>query len=105
MDHESTVEPVNHERASRRSVMAAELRQALAENKLFVQYQPIVGLRREDASFGVMDRSAGVEALVRWNHRIRGAVSPLEFISVAEEYGLIGTLGDFVLNTACRQFM
>jgi EAL domain-containing protein (putative c-di-GMP-specific phosphodiesterase class I) len=99
------VEPVNHERASRRSVMAAELRHALAENKLFVQYQPIVGLRHENAGFGVMDRSAGVEALVRWNHRIRGAVSPLEFISVAEEYGLIGALGDFVLNTACRQFM
>jgi EAL domain-containing protein (putative c-di-GMP-specific phosphodiesterase class I) len=99
------VEPVNHERASRRSVMAAELRQALAENKLFVQYQPIVALRHEGAGFGVMDRSAGVEALVRWNHRIRGAVSPLEFISVAEEYGLIGALGDFVLNTACRQFM
>ncbi len=99
------VEPVNHERASRRSVMAGELRHALAENKLFVQYQPIVGLRHEDAGFGVMDRSAGVEALVRWNHRIRGAVSPLEFISVAEEYGLIGALGDFVLNTACRQFM
>jgi EAL domain-containing protein (putative c-di-GMP-specific phosphodiesterase class I) len=99
------VEPVNQERASRRTVMAAELRQALADNKLFVQYQPIVGLRREDSSFGVTDRSAGVEALVRWNHRIRGAVSPLEFIGVAEEFGLMGALSDFVLTTACRQFV
>jgi EAL domain-containing protein (putative c-di-GMP-specific phosphodiesterase class I) len=99
------VDPVNQERASRRSVMASELRQALAENKLFVQYQPIVGLRRADDAVGAVDRSAGVEALVRWNHRIRGAVSPLEFISVAEECGLMGALSDFVLTTACRQFV
>ncbi len=92
------------EGASRRRGMARELGQALADNELFVQYQPVVGLR-EYSDFAPVDRSAGVEVLVRWNHRIRGAVSPLELISLAEEYGLIGALGDFVLGTACRQFV
>jgi EAL domain-containing protein (putative c-di-GMP-specific phosphodiesterase class I) len=101
---DTVVEPINQERAARRSVMAAELRQALADNKLFLQYQPIVKLRREDSSLGALDKNAGVEALVRWNHRIRGAVSPLEFIGVAEEFGLMGALSDFVLNTAGQQF-
>ena len=95
------------ERTSRRGAMESELRQAIAENKLLVKYQPVVGLQEEGSnfSFGAVDRSAGVEALVRWNHRIRGAVSPLEFLGVAEECGLIGALGDFVLRTACSQFV
>jgi EAL domain-containing protein (putative c-di-GMP-specific phosphodiesterase class I) len=65
----------------------------------------VVSLRSQESSLGETDRSAGVEALVRWNHRIRGAVSPLEFIGVAEECGLIGALSDFVLDSACRQFV
>jgi EAL domain-containing protein (putative c-di-GMP-specific phosphodiesterase class I) len=87
--------------AARRRGLGNELRQALAANQLFVQYQPVVGLGSGGAA---LDRGAGVEALVRWNHRLLGAVSPLEFIGVAEECGLSGALGDFVLTTACRQF-
>jgi EAL domain-containing protein (putative c-di-GMP-specific phosphodiesterase class I) len=99
------VDSAKQGRAALRNGMESELRQALEDKQLFVQYQPVVGLYREASGLGGTDRSAGVEALVRWNHRIRGAVSPLEFIGVAEECGLIGALSDFVLDTACRQFV
>jgi EAL domain-containing protein (putative c-di-GMP-specific phosphodiesterase class I) len=99
------VDSAREARAASRNGLASELRQALEDKQLFVQYQPVVRLRGQGSSIGGTDRSAGVEALVRWNHRIRGAVSPLEFIGVAEECGLIGVLSDFVLDTACRQFV
>ena len=89
------------ERAERRAGIEAELRQALAEEQLFVVYQPVVGLRPD----GGTDYAAGVEALVRWRHPVRGIVPPIEFITVAEECGLIGAVGDFVLERSCRDFM
>ncbi|KFC65125.1 bifunctional diguanylate cyclase/phosphodiesterase [Massilia sp. LC238] len=89
------------ERAERRAGIEAELRQALAEEQLFVVYQPVVGLRPD----GGTDYAAGVEALVRWRHPERGIVPPIEFIAVAEECGLIGAVGDFVLERSCRDFM
>ena len=89
------------ERAERRAGIEAELRQALAEEQLFVVYQPVVGLRPD----GGTDYAAGVEALVRWRHPERGIVPPIEFITVAEECGLIGAVGDFVLERSCRDFM
>lgn len=94
-------EPSMRERAARRADIEADLRQALAEEQLFVVYQPVVRLL---PGAGV-DRAAGVEALVRWRHPQRGVVPPIEFIQVAEECGLIGALGDFVLERACRDFM
>jgi diguanylate cyclase (GGDEF)-like protein len=94
-------EPAMRERAARRADIEADLRQALLEDQLFVVYQPVVGLRPD----GGTDHSAGVEALVRWQHPLRGVVPPFEFIQVAEESGLIGALGDFVLRRACRDFM
>lgn len=102
---DALVDPARQANAASRSGFASELRQALEDKQLFVQYQPVVSLRRQGSILAETDRSAGVEALVRWNHRIRGAVSPLEFIGVAEECGLIGALSDFVLDTACRQFV
>ncbi|QOY96422.1 bifunctional diguanylate cyclase/phosphodiesterase [Massilia sp. UMI-21] len=89
------------ERAARRADIEAELRQALIEEQLFVVYQPVVGLLPD----GGTDHAAGVEALVRWRHPVRGIVPPVEFITVAEECGLIGALGDFVLERSCRDFM
>jgi EAL domain-containing protein (putative c-di-GMP-specific phosphodiesterase class I) len=102
---ETIVDSARQAQAASRNGLESELRQALEDKQLFVQYQPVVSLRRQDSSPDETDRSEGVEALVRWNHRIRGAVSPLEFIGVAEECGLIGALSDFVLETACRQFV
>jgi diguanylate cyclase (GGDEF)-like protein len=89
-------EPPMKQRAARRGSLESELRQALAEGQLFVVYQPIVDL--------AAGHCAGVEALVRWAHPVRGTVSPVEFIGIAEETGLIGPLGRFVLQTACLQF-
>ncbi|MBC8067581.1 MAG: bifunctional diguanylate cyclase/phosphodiesterase [Deltaproteobacteria bacterium] len=94
-------EPAMHERATRRAGMEAELRRALVQDELFVVYQPVIGLNGS----GDSGDCVGVEALVRWRHPVCGVVPPLEFISVAEECGLIGALGNFVLETACRQFV
>jgi diguanylate cyclase (GGDEF)-like protein len=93
--------PSMRERAARRAGIEAELRQALVEEQLFVVYQPVVRL----LPCGGVDFAAGVEALVRWRHPVRGIVPPIDFIEVAEECGLIGMLGDFVLERACRDFL
>ncbi|MFC5460657.1 putative bifunctional diguanylate cyclase/phosphodiesterase [Massilia niabensis] len=89
------------ERAERRADIESQLRLALAEEQLFVVYQPVVGLNPN----GSTDHSAGVEALVRWQHPTRGLVPPFDFIGVAEECGLIDQIGDFVLERACTDFM
>jgi diguanylate cyclase (GGDEF)-like protein/PAS domain S-box-containing protein len=72
-----------------------DLRRALSRQELHVVYQPIVSLR--DSSI------ASVEALLRWEHPTRGLLLPLDFISVAEESGLIEPIGRFVLDSACSQ--
>ena len=89
-------EPLMKERAWRRASLESELRLAVQNGQLFVVYQPITHLND--------GRVAGFEALVRWQHPQRGVVSPIEFIEIAEETGLIGPLGAYVLNSACRQF-
>jgi len=82
-------------RAKKRLEMEHELRKALEKGKLELHYQPQISLATA--------RVFGVEALVRWNHPTKGLVSPGEFIHVAERIGLIKTLGQWVLETACRQ--
>ena len=103
-------EAAMHERTRLRGGVEADLRRALGKGELFVVYQPVVTFEssaQDVAGAGLSSsaRSAGVEALVRWNHPVRGLVSPIEFIGIAEQCGLICALGEFVLATACRQFM
>ncbi|MDN4056131.1 bifunctional diguanylate cyclase/phosphodiesterase [Massilia sp. YIM B02763] len=93
-------ETAMRERAARRADIESDLRLALADDQLFTVYQPVVGF----APAGSIDHAAGVEALVRWRHPVRGIVPPIDFIQVAEESGLIGALGDFVLRRSCRDF-
>jgi diguanylate cyclase (GGDEF)-like protein len=73
--------------------MARELRQAIIDEELVVHYQPLA--RASDGEV------CGFEALVRWKHTVRGMIPPLDFIPVAEESGLIGPLGEWVLRRAC----
>ena len=93
-------DPRMGEAAAWRGTMEADLRRGLANGELHVVYQPLVVVR--GAAVRVLH---GVEALVRWDHPVRGPIPPLEFIGVAEEGGLIDELSDFVLNTACSQFV
>jgi diguanylate cyclase (GGDEF)-like protein/PAS domain S-box-containing protein len=71
------------------------LRNAIARNELFVLYQPQLDMRTR--------RIIGMEALIRWQHPDIGEVSPVKFIPLAEEAGLIVSIGDWVLHTACKQ--
>jgi diguanylate cyclase (GGDEF)-like protein len=73
-----------------------ELRQAIERNELVLHFQPQVDL----ASMEV----CGLEALVRWQHPVRGLISPVHFIPIAEESGLIVPLGEWVLRETFRQF-
>ena len=81
--------------AFERLVLENELREAVREDQLVVYYQPKVGM---------MDGAlSGAEALVRWQHPTAGLLSPGAFIQAAEECGLIGEIGDWVLRRACRE--
>ncbi|MDQ7830219.1 MAG: EAL domain-containing protein [Desulfovibrionaceae bacterium] len=75
--------------------LEAELRDALAKGELVLHYQPIVNVDTRALE--------GFEALVRWNHPLRGIVPPAKFIPLAEETGIILPLGRWVIIEACRQ--
>jgi len=72
--------------------LESDLREALANGELDVSFQPLLEI--------ATDRIAGYEALVRWPHPERGSISPIEFITLAEETSLINPVGEYVLNRA-----
>lgn len=84
-----------HIQAVERLSLETSLRRAVERKEFVLHYQPFVSLES--------GRITGCEALVRWNHPTRGLVSPMEFIPVSEEMGLINPLGAWILEEACRQ--
>ena len=88
-------EPAMDESARARLQLEQDLRRALVEGQFELHYQPLVDLGS--------DTMTGCEALLRWRHPERGMVSPLEFIPLAEDTGLIEEIGDWVLRTATAE--
>jgi diguanylate cyclase (GGDEF)-like protein len=80
-----------------RRILELDLRKALAEEQFELFYQPLVNLKS--------GRITTCEALLRWNHPVRGTVSPVDIIPVAEEMGLIIDLGRWILRKACMECM
>ncbi len=88
-------EPEMASEATMKSEIEHDLGRALAEGQFYLEYQPIVGIEsRAIRSF---------EALIRWNHPVKGTIQPDLFIAAAEKTGLILPIGNWVVKTACRE--
>ncbi|TVO70038.1 EAL domain-containing protein [Sedimenticola selenatireducens] len=83
--------------AFERVLLESSLRKAIEQNQLALLYQPQLMIEN--------DKVVGVEALIRWNHPDLGMISPVKFIPIAEETGLIHLIGRWVMRTACKQGM
>jgi diguanylate cyclase (GGDEF)-like protein/PAS domain S-box-containing protein len=91
----SVFDPAMYEQALARMELEHDLRLAIEAKEFVVFYQPIVDLRTETPW--------GVEALVRWRHPTRGLLAPAKFVPIVEQTGLIGPVGEQVLEEACQQ--
>jgi diguanylate cyclase (GGDEF)-like protein len=87
---QSMNEEINYQRQ-----IELDLREAIEQNQLHLEYQPIIDMRRNVVS--------GFEALARWQHPIKGSIPPAVFIPIAEDSGLIVPLGEWALREACTQ--
>jgi diguanylate cyclase (GGDEF)-like protein len=87
-------DPDMYRRVLVRRSMEQDLSRSELDRELELLYQPIVSLKTHAV--------LGGEALMRWNHPLRGLVSPAEFIPIAEQCGLMGRIGDWAIRTACR---
>jgi diguanylate cyclase (GGDEF)-like protein len=87
--------PAMNQQAAERLLLENHLHKAIERQEFLVYYQPKIDL--------FTGKLVGMEALVRWNHSIWGLVSPAKFIPIAEDSGLIGPIGEWVLRTACAQ--
>jgi diguanylate cyclase (GGDEF)-like protein/PAS domain S-box-containing protein len=88
-------DPTMRERALTRLQLETDLRNAIDNREITVLYQPIISL--------VTGTIKGFEALARWHHPVRGPISPVDFIPIAEDTGMIRQLGRLVLAESCRQ--
>jgi diguanylate cyclase (GGDEF)-like protein len=88
-------EPDMDARVKVRRTLELDIRRAIAEGGFELHYQPVINCETGGIT--------GCEALLRWNHPVRGMISPAEFIPIAEETGLICEIGDWVITTACTE--
>jgi len=86
--------PELHSDAEERRELEQDLRDAIVNGGLELYYQPVVATTTEEIT--------GLEALLRWHHPTKGALSPTKFIPIAEDAGLIAQIGEWALRTACR---
>jgi diguanylate cyclase (GGDEF)-like protein/PAS domain S-box-containing protein len=88
-------EPEMHEQALARLELKTDLERAVIAGEFTMRYQPIMDVREREM--------VGMEALIRWEHPVRGIVAPVEFMSLVEDTGLIVPMGPHILREACEQ--